>query len=139
MASNSYPDPTASQLPSSSGPFYGNSRSVESHIQIAAELSRNAVPFNKEDDHQHSVHADPAGPHGLPLSEQEAADREMARQLQEHAHAHYAGQRSPYEDSPDGLGSAKKRAKATRACDECRRKKVCLRVWFYPLKLSLTK
>ncbi|KAL9084885.1 MAG: hypothetical protein Q9165_007838 [Trypethelium subeluteriae] len=124
MSSNSYPDPTDSQLPSNSHPFYGNSRSVENDIQIAAEFSRNAVPFHTDGDQQQSVHAHPETHHGLPYNEQEAADQEMARQLQEHAHAQYIAQQSPHEDSMNGPGSSKKRAKATRACDECRRKKI---------------
>ncbi|KAL9063205.1 MAG: hypothetical protein Q9157_008352 [Trypethelium eluteriae] len=124
MGSNSYPDPTDSQLPSNTHPFYGNSRNVENDIQIAAEFSRNAVPFNTDGDQQQSVHAHHEPQHGLQYNEQEAADQEIARQLQEHAHAQYIAQQSPHEDSIDGPGSSKKRAKATRACDECRRKKI---------------
>ena len=124
MATNSYPDPTASQLPPGSGPFYNDSRGVDSEIQIAAELSRNAVPFHNEDDQQQGTHAHHTHPHGLPFAGQVTDDQEIARQLQEHANAHYVGQHSPREGSPDGASSAKRRAKATRACDECRRKKV---------------
>ncbi|KAI9666096.1 MAG: hypothetical protein M1821_004031 [Bathelium mastoideum] len=124
MASNSYPDPTASQLPSGTGPFYNDSRSVESDIQIAAELSRNAVPFHNEDDEQHGFHPHQGSPHGLPFHGQEADEHELARQLRDHANVQYLGQQSPRDDSPDGVAGAKKRAKATRACDECRRKKI---------------
>ena len=108
-------------MPSSTGPFYGK---VENEINLAAELSRNAVPFNHGDD-QHGVAAHHNNPHGLLLNDQEAADQEIARQLQEHAHAQYVSHQSPRDDSPDG--NNKKRAKATRACDECRRKKVSSR------------
>ena len=124
----SYPSPNAAQIGGAAGPFFGQNgglspSNMSTEIQLSAELSRAAQPVMSSDANAARDNGD-AGPqlqHHPPIrhepSPQQVAQGVMS--LGEHPHPDFSTPQDP------GSGS-RKRSKVSRACDECRRKKVIL-------------
>ncbi|KAI9818788.1 MAG: Glucose-responsive transcription factor [Pycnora praestabilis] len=112
--SQSYPSPNAAQMGSGVGPFYSNQPRLDpsDNLQLSAQLSRNAAPLmtgRSDDDHEmlppnHSEN-------GLlqPTSPEQMAEGG----LDMNTDASFGDPTAP-----------RKRSKVSRACDECRRKKI---------------
>ncbi|KAK5162456.1 hypothetical protein LTR04_003710 [Oleoguttula sp. CCFEE 6159] len=130
MASGqSYPSPSQAQVGGGAGPFYGHQNDgghaqadVPSDLQISADLSRAIAPMmgsssnggheNATQHHQQQNVFDDR----QPTSSEQMAQNVMGLQ-QDHSQAVEAQQTL-------GSASSRKRSKVSRACDECRRKKI---------------
>jgi hypothetical protein len=125
----SYPDPTA-VAGESSGPFYSPSNnnnnqqqrlSNPDELQLAAQLSRNLEPMmegGSVDEASHSPQED--------ANHQFAHDQQMLSEL-DHGQGQMEQSAYPQLDGPPTTNSnpnSRKRSKVSRACDECRRKKI---------------
>ncbi|TVY37603.1 putative transcriptional regulatory protein [Lachnellula occidentalis] len=127
----SYPSPTA--LAADQGhPFYASNQSLPvsaaEELQLSAQISRNLAPM---------MHAGPGGP----MAEaQGSRPQENINHQFEHEQDPRRGNLQPLQHSPmgpmdhlgphgqysptDGSVAPRKRSKVSRACDECRRKKI---------------
>jgi hypothetical protein len=118
----SYPDPT-SVAGESGGPFYspGNNNqqrlSNPDDLQLAAQLSRGLEPMMNSGNGG-SINDAPEGPG------QNNANHQYAQDQQIHPQMTPGGMdQSPY-NMGDSSMAPRKRSKVSRACDECRRKKI---------------
>ncbi|KAI4127524.1 MAG: hypothetical protein LQ347_004565 [Umbilicaria vellea] len=110
-----YPSPTGHQMGDGTHPFYSNQQPIPSaeEMSLQRRLSRE-VPPNMTDN---------IGD-GQEIQRAEQVMHNLA-QAQMHSPQQLAqGGLDPNQDSSYGDGSAKKRTKVSRACDECRRKKI---------------
>ena len=123
----SYPSPNAAQLGQGTMQYYSN-RQLTTDELLSAELSREASGPGLGDGSSNGVQ------HGqsMVLGSSNAGDmgRPSSEDHQQHQHMlqFTAGQQvgvDPNHDLSYGDQSARKRSKISRACDECRRKKVC--------------
>lgn len=109
----SYPSPTAAQMGDGAHPFYTSQQQMPSadELQLSAQLSRNVAPnmTGNIGDGQEMV---PPNQPGQDLRRQ-ASPEELAQ-----------GGLDPNHDPSFGDSAPRKRSKVSRACDECRRKKV---------------
>ena len=122
----SYPSPNAAQIGGAAGPFFGQNGglsppNMSTDIQLSAELSRAAQPVMSSDANsvQNNGDAEPQLQHHTP-SRQEPSPQQVAQgvmSLGEHPHPEFS-------TPQDAVLSSRKRSKVSRACDECRRKKV---------------
>lgn len=123
----SYPSPSAVAA-DSGGPFYSTSASQPpaglTHTDdLPLELSRGVAPM---------MHAGPSGGGGMADGHDPRAPPHLnhhyghENQPQGHLQANHApmGQMGAPYGTPDGSVPARKRSKVSRACDECRRKKI---------------
>ena len=111
----SYPSPTGHQMGEGTHPFYTNQQPIPSAADMAlsTRLSRDAAP-NMTDN--------VGGGQELPRTDHVMQNLSQA---QMHSPQQLAqGGLDSNQDQNFGDGSAKKRTKVSRACDECRRKKV---------------
>jgi hypothetical protein len=124
----SYPSPNAVAA-DSGGPFYSSSSSQQlpglpdpDDLQLTAQLSRSLAPIMN------------AGPGGTVTEGPDPRGQgNINHQYEQHPHAHIAHSQ-PIQGSmdhmggqyggPDGSMAPRKRSKVSRACDECRRKKI---------------
>ncbi|KAI9712782.1 MAG: Glucose-responsive transcription factor [Bogoriella megaspora] len=125
-SSNSYPSPDASQMTAGAGPFYGEPPpSVSSSIQLAADMTRNAIPLDPDAPHDQGseLHQQLQQEHRHFSAHDE---QQLAMQLQEHSQPSHYGeqQQSPQQSAAEAHAERQRRSKTTRACDECRRKKI---------------
>lgn len=123
----SYPSPNGAQMAQGAMPYYSN-RQMTTDELLTAELSRDASGPGLGDGSGNGVH------HGqsIVLGSSNAGDMGRPSPEDQHQHQHMlqftAGQQvgvDPNHDLSYGEQSARKRSKISRACDECRRKKVC--------------
>lgn len=125
----SYPSPNAAQMAQGAMPYYSN-RQLTADELLSAELSRETSGPALADGSGNGV------PHGesmvLGSSNAGASNMERASSGEQHQHQHMLqfppSQQvgvDPNHDLSYGEQSARKRSKISRACDECRRKKVC--------------
>lgn len=125
----SYPSPTPIAA-DSGGPFYPSSSnqphadSSADDLQLSAQLSRGIAPM---------MNAGSGGPmaEGQGSRAQDNANHQFEHEQDVRRHAHmHQGNHSPIDHmgaqySPqDGSVAPRKRSKVSRACDECRRKKI---------------
>ncbi|KAH1322282.1 hypothetical protein KXV81_006855 [Aspergillus fumigatus] len=124
----SYPSPNAAQMAQGSMPYYGN-RQLTADELLSAELSRETSGPGLNDGSSNGVH------HGqsMVMGSSNPGATDMGRpssqdQHQQHMLQFTPGQQvgvDPNHDLSYGDQSARrKRSKISRACDECRRKKV---------------
>lgn len=122
----SYPSPNAAQIGGAAGPFFGQNGglsppNMSTEIQLSAELSRAAQPVMASDANAARDNGD-AGQQlqHHPTIRHESSPQQVAQgvmSLGEHPHPEFS---TPH----DPGSSSRKRSKVSRACDECRRKKV---------------
>ncbi|KAI9870625.1 MAG: Glucose-responsive transcription factor [Pleopsidium flavum] len=109
----SYPSPTAAQMGDGAHPFYTSQQQMPSaeELQLSAQLSRNVAPnmTGNIGDGQEIVSPNQPGP----VLRQQASPEELAQ-----------GGLDPNHDPSFGESAPRKRSKVSRACDECRRKKI---------------
>lgn len=129
----SYPSPNAAQIGQGAMPYYA-SRQMTADELLTAELSRENSGANVADSSTNGVH------HGqsMVLSSSNAVNPDMNRpttpdQHQQHNMLQFPPSQQvgvdPNHDLSYGDQSARrKRSKISRACDECRRKKVCFSI-----------
>ncbi|PQE17697.1 C6 finger domain-containing protein [Rutstroemia sp. NJR-2017a BVV2] len=123
----SYPSPTANAADSGAGPFYGQPSTQhqqgltnQDELQLAAQLSRTLAPNMN------------VGPGGMNENQDPRAPGNMNHQYQPDHQAHGGHPQMNQSqmdmggqyDNSDGSIAARKRSKVSRACDECRRKKI---------------
>lgn len=124
----SYPSPSAVAA-DSSNPFYSTSSSQQQSgltnpddLQLAARLSRGLAPM---------MNTGTGG--GLPDGQEQVGQSNVNHQYDHSNQPHVTDLRSPNESidhmgmqygTPDGSMAPRKRSKVSRACDECRRKKI---------------
>ncbi|KAJ5105625.1 hypothetical protein NUU61_002972 [Penicillium alfredii] len=122
----SYPSPNGAQMAQGAMPYYGN-RQMTTDELLSAELSREASGPSLADGSSNGVH------HGqsMVLGSSNADDMGRGTPEDQHQHQHMLqfppSQQvgvDPNHDLSYGEQSARKRSKISRACDECRRKKV---------------
>jgi hypothetical protein len=115
----SYPSPTAVAA-DSGGPFYNSQQQQRlpnpDELQLAAQLSRGLAPMI---DTRNGSAGD-----GRDAAAQVVNEVNHYAQQQDQAQA--AQMDGPMDQSFDGSMAPRKRSKVSRACDECRRKKVGL-------------
>lgn len=121
----SYPSPNGAQMAQGAMPYYGN-RQLTTDELLSAELSREASGPGLGES-SNGVH------HGqsMVLGSSNAGDMGRTSSEDQHQHQHMLqfppSQQvgvDPNHDLSYGEQSARKRSKISRACDECRRKKV---------------
>jgi hypothetical protein len=132
----SYPSPTAAQTRAGAGPFYGNggvspsqeyqdgSNSEVPQIQLSGEME-NINPDLQGNGH---AHHDTIADHN---DHQQLAQSVMSLQEPNHYQpmsgmTHHNATLAAAQAAADAAAAAKARSKVSRACDECRRKKVRL-------------
>lgn len=123
----SYPSPNAIAA-DSSNPFYPSASqqqaglSMPTDLQLAARLSRGLAPM-----------INTGGGGDLPDGQQQSSQSNVNHQYEHNNQSHVADLRSSNEPvdhvgmqygTPDGSMVPRKRSKVSRACDECRRKKI---------------
>lgn len=123
----SYPSPNGAQMAQGTMPYYGN-RQMTADELLSAELSRETSGPGLGDGSNNGVHHS----QGMVMGSSNAGDMGRAPNDEQHQHQHMLqfppSQQvgvDPNHDLSYGEQSARKRSKISRACDECRRKKVC--------------
>ncbi|CEO60630.1 hypothetical protein PMG11_05247 [Penicillium brasilianum] len=122
----SYPSPNGAQMAQGAMPYYSN-RQMTTDELLSAELSREASGPGLGDGSNNGVHHG----QGMVLGSANAGDMGRSSNEDQHQHQHMLqfppSQQvgvDPNHDLSYGEQSARKRSKISRACDECRRKKV---------------
>ncbi|KAJ5495822.1 hypothetical protein N7539_000938 [Penicillium diatomitis] len=124
----SYPSPNGAQMAQGTMPYYGN-RQLTTDELLSAELSRETSGPGIGDGSNNGVHHNQA----MVMGSSNAGDMGRAPTDDQHQHQHQhmlqfpPSQQvgvDPNHDLSYGEQSARKRSKISRACDECRRKKV---------------
>ncbi|KAJ5727315.1 hypothetical protein N7493_005135 [Penicillium malachiteum] len=122
----SYPSPNGAQMTQGAMPYYSN-RQMTTDELLSAELSREASGPGLGDGSNNGVHHN----QGMVLGSSNAGDMGRPSSDDQHQHQHMLqftpSQQvgvDPNHDLSYGEQSARKRSKISRACDECRRKKV---------------
>ncbi|KAJ5983965.1 hypothetical protein N7481_006064 [Penicillium waksmanii] len=123
----SYPSPNGAQMAQGAMQYYSN-RQLTTDELLSAELSRETSGPGLGDGSSNGVH------HGqsMVLGSNNPGDMGRPSSEDQHAHQHILHQFTPSQqvgvdpnhDLSYGEQSARKRSKISRACDECRRKKV---------------
>jgi hypothetical protein len=131
----SYPSPTAAQTRAGAGPFYGNGGVSPPHG--VKDISHNEVPQMQLGGEMENINPDLQGNgHQDHYAAAHDAHQQLAQSVMSLAH-----QPDPYQPVPTtapsnqsaaasaaaaaaAAAAAKQRSKVSRACDECRRKKV---------------
>ncbi|PBP27742.1 C6 finger domain-containing protein [Diplocarpon rosae] len=136
----SYPSPNA--VAADQGPFYASSSNQQQQqqqqpqqpalptpedLQLTAQLSRGIAPLmtsgqggNIADNHEARNHSLPNVNHQYEQEQAHATHIQANHGSLDHMGEHMGGQYS----SHDGTLAPRKRSKVSRACDECRRKKI---------------
>jgi hypothetical protein len=137
----SYPSPTAAQTRTGAGPFYGNgdvsphpdakddAHEVPSHLQLAAEMENINPDLHGNgheyvDEHQHiAAHS---ASEQLAQSALAQSVMSLANPYQPMPHSTQQSIQNAADaaEAAAAAAAAKARSKVSRACDECRRKKV---------------
>lgn len=130
-----YPSPTHAQMSADGGPFYNNhthdqplpgqsaaTQEVPDDLQLRADLSRSLAAITGNPTHTDAQRHDPS------LQYDQGRD--------EHAHLAQSiieiqeNEQSPGDTADSDARTKDKRQKVSRACDECRRKKVHIHLDF---------
>ncbi|KAJ5347269.1 hypothetical protein MYU51_004325 [Penicillium brevicompactum] len=121
----SYPSPNGAQMAQGAMPYYSN-RQMTTDELLSAELSREASNPGLGESNNGVHHGQP-----MVLGSNNAGDMGRTSSDDQHQHQHMLqfppSQQvgvDPNHDLSYGEQSARKRSKISRACDECRRKKV---------------
>jgi hypothetical protein len=137
----SYPSPTAAQTRAGAGPFYSNGDMVShddnkdplshgdiSHLQLSGGMD------HINPDLQNSIHHSHADAYAVTQAHEHQALAQSVMSLQSHHHQpsyqHISVSAPSQSNAMDAAAAAtaaalaKQRSKVSRACDECRRKKV---------------
>jgi hypothetical protein len=121
----SYPSPNGAQMAQGVPSYYGN-RQMTTDELLSAELSRDASGPGMGESNNNVHHGQ-----SMVLGSSNAADMGRTSSEDQHQHQHMLqfppSQQvgvDPNHDLSYGEQSARKRSKISRACDECRRKKV---------------
>lgn len=111
----SYPSPTSAQI--SEGPFYASQHQIPAADEMQlAQIARRGPPNIDERDREEDERAQAARRHSQDLRHAQLASPQQLAQ---------SGLDSTPNYDPNVADSAsRKRTKVSRACDECRRKKV---------------
>ncbi|KAE8453456.1 hypothetical protein EG329_010317 [Mollisiaceae sp. DMI_Dod_QoI] len=124
----SYPSPSAVDA-DRGGPFYSSSGQQQpgipnsDELQLTAQLSRGLEPIMSAGPGGNMTESqDPRGPSQGNVNHQYEHDQVRSAQMQP-GHAPMDQMGSQY-GTPDGSMAPRKRSKVSRACDECRRKKI---------------
>ena len=132
----SYPSPTAAQVGDGAGPFYTSQQTRRmapaDDLELSSQLSREMAPngngnLNSRQDLP-QVQQKPSEPKQL---HNNYSDHVFAQQgYQQMNSPHQLVQQDPSSNPNSSLqdSAIRKKAKVSRACDECRRKKVSLRI-----------
>jgi hypothetical protein len=133
-----YPDPTAVTA-ESNGPFYSPNNGTQQRqlsnpddLQLAAQLSRGLEPMMENGGQQLQIQDNlPSQPqsHSPQNAPQHSFDHqqqmmEMGQNMDPNPQQGHEQQHSPYPMSNQDQTAPRKRSKVSRACDECRRKKI---------------
>lgn len=136
----SYPSPNAVAA-DNGGPFYSSSQnpqqsanlSTPEELQLAAQLSRNMAPnMNTSSVVDGLPVQDPRAHQGIVNHQYQQDPQAHAVHEQHQVHQQHANN-NPMDHigggqygspMPDGAAAGRKRSKVSRACDECRRKKI---------------
>lgn len=113
MSNNSYPSPNAAQVGDGSHPFYNQHAQRMPDDDITAHLTRGMGPDPHDGHDMGRVDQKYSQPLSYPAAYQQSIQPQMSP-------AAVAPMTAASGDQP----SARKKAKVSRACDECRRKKV---------------
>ena len=123
---NSYPSPSAAQVGEGAGPFYTAQQAQrvppQEEIELSAQLSREIGPGNNQgvnDGQGMQQHVDQKFSQPIYPPHQMQGYPQMNSTPQGVAARGFLTEPSNVDDS-----SARKKSKVSRACDECRRKKV---------------
>lgn len=113
----SYPSPTSAQI--SEGPFYASQHQMPTtdDIQQLAHIPRRGPPNIDERDRDGDDRAQAGRRHSQDLRNAQLASPQQLAQS--------GLDSTPNYDSSAADSASRKRTKVSRACDECRRKKVC--------------
>lgn len=120
----SYPSPNAAQMAQGAIPYYSNRQLTDDEL-LTAELSREASGANLGGGSSNGVHQGQSMVLGSSNAGADMGrhDSEDQHQMLQFPPSQQVGV-DPNHDLSYGEQSARKRSKISRACDECRRKKV---------------
>ncbi|GFF38495.1 uncharacterized transcriptional regulatory protein C320.03 [Aspergillus udagawae] len=124
----SYPSPNAAQMAQGSMPYYGN-RQLTADELLSAELSRETSGPGLNDGSSNGVHhgqsmvMGSSNPAGADMGRPSSPDQHQQHMLQ-FTPSQQVGVDPNHDLSYGDQSARRKRSKISRACDECRRKKV---------------
>lgn len=124
----SYPSPNAAQMAQGSMPYYGN-RQLTTDELLSAELSRETSGPGLNDGSSNGVHhgqsmvMGSSNPGGADMGRPSSPDQHQQHMLQ-FTPSQQVGVDPNHDLSYGDQSARRKRSKISRACDECRRKKV---------------
>lgn len=122
----SYPSPNAAQMGQGTMQYYSNRQLTEDEL-LSAELSRDASGPGLADASGNGVHHGQSmvlGSTGPDLGRPASADQHHHDQMLPFTPSQQVGVDPNHDLSYGDQSSRRKRSKISRACDECRRKKV---------------
>lgn len=127
---HSYPSPNAAQMAQGAMPYYSNRQLTDDEL-LTAELSREASGANLGGGSSNGVHQGQSmvlgsSNAGADMGRHDSEDQHQ--QMLQFPPSQQVGV-DPNHDLSYGEQSARKRSKISRACDECRRKKVTFPPW----------
>lgn len=122
----SYPSPNAAQLGQGTMQYYSNRQLTEDEL-LSAELSRDAANSGLADGSSNAVHHGQSmvlGSTGADLGRPASVDQHHQDHMLQFPPSQQVGVDPNHDLSYGDHSSRRKRSKISRACDECRRKKV---------------
>lgn len=122
----SYPSPNAAQMGQGTMPYYSNRQLTEDEL-LSAELSRDASGPGLADSAGNAVHHGQSmvlGSGGAELGRASSADQHHQEHMLQFTPSQQVGVDPNHDLSYGDQSARRKRSKISRACDECRRKKV---------------
>ena len=122
----SYPSPNAAQMGQGAMQYYSNRQLTEDEL-LSAELSRDAANSGLADGSSNAVHHGQSmvlGSSGAELGRPSSVDHHHQEQMLQFPPSQQVGVDPNHDLSYGDQSSRRKRSKISRACDECRRKKV---------------
>lgn len=122
----SYPSPNAAQMGQGTMQYYSNRQLTEDEL-LSAELSRDASAHGLPDGSSNGVHHGQSmvlGSSGAELGRPSSADQHHQEHMLQFTPSQQVGVDPNHDLSYGDQSARRKRSKISRACDECRRKKV---------------
>jgi hypothetical protein len=125
----SYPSPNAAQMAQGSMPYYATNRQLTADELLSAELSRETSGPGLNDGSSNGVHhgqsmvMGSSNPGGADMGRPSSPDQHQQHMLQ-FTPSQQVGVDPNHDLSYGDQSARRKRSKISRACDECRRKKV---------------
>ncbi|MCJ1411404.1 Glucose-responsive transcription factor [Ptychographa xylographoides] len=124
---NSYPSPNAAQVGEGAGPFYAAQQTQrippQEDLELSVQLSREMAPGSNQGNSDHHDMQRVDQKFSQPIYTQHPMQNYQPQMnvtpQGQSSRAFVSQDNTPLEDS-----SARKKSKVSRACDECRRKKV---------------